>query len=81
MHDSNGQLTFDLTRARSGNSLNPFIDQAATTAATGTSPSATATSSESDNNDSSENGGANGNSSQMTAEAMKKDVTGNATIS
>ncbi|KAL8718988.1 MAG: hypothetical protein Q9225_003946 [Loekoesia sp. 1 TL-2023] len=63
MHDSNGQLTFDLTRARSGNSLNPFIAQAATTAATGASPSTTAASSESDESDSSDSGSAYGSGS------------------
>lgn len=57
MHDSNGQFSFDLTQARSGNSLNPFIARAATTTATGSSPSATAAASGSNSEGGSDSAG------------------------
>lgn len=54
-HDNNGEFTFDLTEARGGNSLNPFVEATAASpsaASGGSSPSSPASSSSS----SSENG-------------------------
>ncbi|KAL9612977.1 MAG: hypothetical protein Q9167_002454 [Letrouitia subvulpina] len=63
-HDSNGEFTFDLTEAKGGNSLNPFVETKAASpsaASGGSSPSGPASSSPSENGNDS-NPGNSGNS-------------------
>ncbi|KAL9034801.1 MAG: hypothetical protein Q9214_006880, partial [Letrouitia sp. 1 TL-2023] len=54
-HDSNGQFTFDLTEARGGNSLNPFVETTAASPSAvsgGSSPSSSASPSSENGDDS-----------------------------
>lgn len=72
VHDDNGQFTLDLTKARSGNSLNPFVDKTSTTATTagsppnGAAPSATTSS----DNGNSNGGSASGSSSSSDSSSQ-----------
>lgn len=64
-HDSNGEFTFDLTEARGGNSVNPFVENTAASpsaASGGSSPSSPASTS-SENGDDSNTGNTEAGSS------------------
>ena len=72
-HDYNDNFQIDLTKAAGGNSLNPFVSNAATTstAPAGSSPSSSSPSSSGGSTGGSSNGGSSGGSSDSGEEATK----------
>ena len=73
-HSQQGGFSFDLTKARGGDSLNPFIDTVATaTAAGGSSPTAGSSAAGQQQSGSDDSGGATGAGASIVSNFAKRD--------
>jgi len=73
-HSQYGNFNFDLTKARGGNSLNPFVDTVATvTAAGGSSPTSGSSAAGQEQSGSSSSGGSAGSDTSSASNYAKRD--------